>query len=53
MGVAESATYRGCTLIICDKDVLVVGPDGDVACFYSMARVRCWVRRKRRELGLP
>ncbi len=52
MGVAESATYRGCTLIIDNADILVVAPDGDLACFYSMAKVRCWVRRKRRQLGL-
>lgn len=47
---AEVATYRGFRLIICNRDVMVVAPDGDVACFYSMASARAWVKRKRKEL---
>ncbi len=50
--MAESATYRGCTLIIDNTDILVIAPDGDIGCFYSMVRARAWVRRKRRLLGL-
>jgi len=50
--MAEVATYRRFKLIIDNDDILAIAPDGDVACFYSMASVRSWVRRKRRQLGL-
>lgn len=42
--------YRGFRLIICNRDVMVVAPDGDLACFPSMSRCRLWVKRKRKEL---
>jgi hypothetical protein len=41
----ELSNYRGCKLFIDHYDILVVTPDGEIACFHSMARVRGWVRR--------
>lgn len=42
---AEVATYRGYMLLIDCNDVMAVAPNGDVACYTSMASIRRWVRR--------
>lgn len=42
-GVATK--YRGYILIVCCEDIMCVAPNGDIACFYSPARARLWVRR--------
>ena len=47
--VAETATYRGYRLIIDHADIMVVAPNGDIACFPSMVTVRKWVKTHRRQ----
>jgi hypothetical protein len=47
--MAELAVYRGYKLIVDKYDILVIAPNGDLACFTSMASVRGWVRRHKRE----
>lgn len=50
---AIHSRYRGFEVVVTVDDILVLSPDGDLAYFGSMRRVRLWVRRKRRELRLP
>jgi hypothetical protein len=46
--------YRGFPVVVDSADIMVQTPDGkDLAFFESMVGVRRWVRRKRKELGLP
>ena len=44
----EVSTYRGYKLIIDHADILVIAPNGDIACYPSMVTVRKWVNRHRR-----
>lgn len=39
--------YRGYVLLVSCEDIMCVAPNGDIACFYSPARARLWVRRHR------
>ena len=43
----ETCYYRGYQLIIDHADILVIAPNGDIACFPSMVTVRKWVKRHR------
>jgi hypothetical protein len=51
--LAVSTTYRGFKVVIDHRDICVYSPDGDLAFFGSMESARCWVRRKRKALGMP
>ena len=47
---AEVMVYRRVyKLFVGNDDVLVVAPDGDIACFPSMSRARLWCRRHLRQ----
>lgn len=51
--LAVSTSYRGFPVILDSHDIYVEAPDGDLAYFQTMSGARRWVRRKRKELGLP
>jgi hypothetical protein len=44
-------TYRGYTLIIDDRHILAVAPNGDTQCQPSMSTIRRWVNKHSRSAG--